>query len=199
GGGWKDSSSQLWAGKSLLEGAEGGSSCPQALSKLSWATFGGFGGGGGACTAGGGGGGYRGGDAALTDDITAGGQDGISFVNPMGEIFLQPLAAMESHGECEIKVQLNCSHCQTQSCKRDEDTQLIICLCHNEEVLASDNVTCTAPQGLAPEGQLSLSLILAVVASTVVTVIILTCASLTLSKRLFQFCVDSVPSTFHRL
>ncbi|CAB1330715.1 unnamed protein product, partial [Coregonus sp. 'balchen'] len=184
GGGWKDSSSQLWAGKSLLEGAEGGSSCPQALSKLSWATFGGFGGGGGACTAGGGGGGYRGGDAALTDDITAGGQDGISFVNPMGEIFLQPLAAMESHGECEIKVQLNCSHCQTQSCKRDEDTQLIICLCHNEEVLASDNVTCTAaPQGLAPEGQLSLSLILAVVASTVVTVIILTCASLTLNYQ----------------
>uniref|UniRef100_A0A4W5MIB8 Tyrosine-protein kinase receptor n=1 Tax=Hucho hucho TaxID=62062 RepID=A0A4W5MIB8_9TELE len=181
GGGWKDSSSHLWAGKSLLEGAEGGSSCPQALSKLSWATFGGFGGGGGACTAGGGGGGYRGGDAALTDDITAGGQDGISFVHPMGEIFLQPLAAMESHGECEIKVQLNCSHCQTQSCKRDEDTRLILCLCHNEEVLASDNVTCTAAlQGLTPKGQLSLSLILAVVASTVVTGVILTCASLTI-------------------
>uniref|UniRef100_A0A8K9V8S9 Tyrosine-protein kinase receptor n=1 Tax=Oncorhynchus mykiss TaxID=8022 RepID=A0A8K9V8S9_ONCMY len=87
----------------------------------------------------------QGGDAALTDDITAGGQDGISFVHPMGEIFLQPLAAMESHGECEIKVQLNCSHCQTQSCKRDEDTRLILCLCHNEEVLASDNVTCTDP------------------------------------------------------
>ncbi|XP_055718821.1 tyrosine-protein kinase receptor-like [Salvelinus fontinalis] len=181
GGGWKDSSSHLWAGKSLLEGAEGGSSCPQALSKLSWATFGGFGGGGGACTAGGGGGGYRGGDAVLIDDITAGGQDGISFVNPMGEIFLHPLAAMESHGECEIKVQLNCGHCQTQSCKWDKDTQLIICLCHNEEVLASDNVTCTAAhQGLAPEGQLSLSLILAVVATIVVTVIVLTCASLTL-------------------
>lgn len=56
-----------------------------------------------------------------------------------------------------------------------------------------------AHQGLAPEGQLSLSLILAVVATIVVTVIVLTCASLTLSKRLFQFCVDSVPSTFHRL
>uniref|UniRef100_A0A6Q2ZBB0 Tyrosine-protein kinase receptor n=1 Tax=Esox lucius TaxID=8010 RepID=A0A6Q2ZBB0_ESOLU len=87
--------------------------------------------------------GAAGGDAALTDDITAGGQDGISFIHPMGEIFLQPLAAMESHGDCEIKVQLNCSHCQTQSCKRDEDTRLILCLCHDEEVLASDNVTCT--------------------------------------------------------
>ncbi|XP_010877406.2 leukocyte tyrosine kinase receptor isoform X2 [Esox lucius] len=180
GGGWKDISSLPWAGKSLLEGAEGGSSCPQALSKLSWVTFGGFGGGGGACTAGGGGGGYRGGDAALTDDITAGGQDGISFIHPMGEIFLQPLAAMESHGDCEIKVQLNCSHCQTQSCKRDEDTRLILCLCHDEEVLASDNVTCTAPQGLAPDSQLSLSVILAVVASTVVMAVVLTCASLTL-------------------
>lgn len=61
GGGWKDNPSpHLTAGKSLMEGAVGGSSCPLALSKLGWSTFGGFGGGGGACTAGGGGGGYRG-------------------------------------------------------------------------------------------------------------------------------------------
>ncbi|XP_015194744.2 tyrosine-protein kinase receptor [Lepisosteus oculatus] len=180
GGGWKDVTKYLWGGRSLLEGAEGGSSCPQALSKLAWATFGGFGGGGGACTAGGGGGGYRGGDAAPTDDITADGQDGISFVNPIGEMYLQPLAAMESHGEAEIKVQLNCSHCQSESCKRDEDTKLILCLCHNDEVLASDNVTCTAPRGPAPEGHLSLPLILVVVVSTVVTGIVLACASLTL-------------------
>lgn len=33
-----------------------------------------------------------GGDAALTDDITADGQSGVSFIHPMGEIFLQPLA-----------------------------------------------------------------------------------------------------------
>lgn len=130
GGGWKDSqSSHLKAGKSLAEGAEGGSSCSLALSKLSWSTFGGFGGGGGACTAGGGGGGYRGnvchplttshsehcgvltlgcdtddphflagGDAALKDEITSDGQNGISFIHPMGEIFLQPLA-----GETGIK------------------------------------------------------------------------------------------------
>lgn len=55
--------------------------------------------------------------------------------------------AMESHGECEIKVQLNCSHCQTQSCKRDEDTHLVLCLCDDEEVLASDNVTCIGALG----------------------------------------------------
>ncbi|XP_034419408.1 leukocyte tyrosine kinase receptor [Cyclopterus lumpus] len=185
GGGWKDRPSpHLEAGKSLVEGPEGGSSCSLALSKLSWSTFGGFGGGGGACTAGGGGGGYRGGDAALTDEITADGQNGISFIHPMGEIFLQPLAAMESHGECEIKVQLNCSHCQTQSCKRDEDTHLILCLCDgDDEVLASDNVTCVstiASQGPALQGQMSTSLILAVVVSTIASGIALICTSVIL-------------------
>uniref|UniRef100_A0A8C9YST6 Tyrosine-protein kinase receptor n=1 Tax=Sander lucioperca TaxID=283035 RepID=A0A8C9YST6_SANLU len=169
GGGWNESPSpHVRAGKSLVEGGEGGSSCPLALSKLSWSTFGGFGGGGGACTAGGGGGGYRGGDAAPTDEITADGHNGISFIHPMGEIFLQPLAAMESHGECEIKVQLNCSHCQTQSCKRDEDTPLILCLCDDDEVLASDNVTCVGP---ALHSQMSTSLILAVVVSTITLVL----------------------------
>lgn len=68
GGGWKDTQSpHLRAGKSLVEGAEGGSSCPLALSKLDWTTFGGFGGGGGACTAGGGGGGFRGKTTCLDD------------------------------------------------------------------------------------------------------------------------------------
>ncbi|XP_051578494.1 tyrosine-protein kinase receptor-like [Myxocyprinus asiaticus] len=181
GGGWSDSSYLPWAGKSLVEGGQGGSSCPQALSKLGWATFGGFGGGGGACTAGGGGGGYRGGDAPLFDGITADGQDGISFVHPMGKIFLQPLAAMESHGEAEIKVFLNCSHCQTQSCKRDEDTRLIFCLCDNNEVLAPDNVTCTVVSlGSLADGPPSLIFILAVIASTVITGVVLICASLTL-------------------
>lgn len=33
-----------------------------------------------------------GGDAALTDEITADGQAGISFIHPMGEIFLHPFA-----------------------------------------------------------------------------------------------------------
>lgn len=34
----------------------------------------------------------KGGDAALTDELTADGQNGVSFIHPMGEIFLQPLA-----------------------------------------------------------------------------------------------------------
>lgn len=200
GGGWKDSPSpHLTAGKSLVEGALGGSSCPQA--KPGWSTFGGFGGGGGACTAGGGGGGYRGGDAALTDAITADGQNGVSFIHPMGEMFLQPLAAVEGPGECEIRVQLNCSHCQTQSCKREGETQFIICLCFNDELLASDNVTCvnSVDRALPTPGPLSTTLILAVLVSTVASGIALVCASVILSKRLLQLCAQSVPSSFHRL
>uniref|UniRef100_A0A3B4WSJ9 Tyrosine-protein kinase receptor n=1 Tax=Seriola lalandi dorsalis TaxID=1841481 RepID=A0A3B4WSJ9_SERLL len=166
GGGWKDSPSPyLRAGKSLVEGAEGGSSCPLAQSKLSWSTFGGFGGGGGACTAGGGGGGYR------------------VCVLLRACVYVCTLfpPAMESHGECEIKVQLNCSHCQTQSCKRDEDTHLILCLCEEDEVLASDNVTCiAAPQGPAPQGPMSTSLILAVVVSTIASGIALICTGVIL-------------------
>lgn len=61
GGGWEDITHFSWAGKSLLEGGEGGSACHQALEKLQWTTSGGFGGGGGACTSGGGGGGFKGG------------------------------------------------------------------------------------------------------------------------------------------
>ncbi|XP_061751814.1 tyrosine-protein kinase receptor isoform X1 [Nerophis ophidion] len=185
GGGWKDSPvADPVAGGSLVEGAKGGAACDLAQSKLGWTTYGGFGGGGGACTSGGGGGGYRGGDAALTDDITADGRDGISFINPIGEIYLQPLAAMESHGECEIKVQLNCSHCQSQSCRRDEVTHLILCLCHADEFLAGDNVTCigtvAAPQVPPPQGHMSTTLILAVVTSTVVSGVALICAGVLL-------------------
>uniref|UniRef100_A0AAQ5X647 Tyrosine-protein kinase receptor n=1 Tax=Amphiprion ocellaris TaxID=80972 RepID=A0AAQ5X647_AMPOC len=135
--------------------------------------------------------GAAGGDAALTDEITADGQNGISFIHPMGEIFLQPLAAMESHGECEIKVQLNCSHCQTQSCKREEETHFILCLCDDDEVLASDNVTCI--------GTMSTSLILAVVVSTIASGLALVCASVILSKRLLQFLRGRLQSPEYKL
>ncbi|XP_077477591.1 tyrosine-protein kinase receptor [Stigmatopora argus] len=184
GGGWKDSlASNLVAGRSVVEGAHGGAACLLSQSKLGWSIYGGFGGGGGPCTAGGGGGGYRGGDAAKTDDIKADGRDGISFFNPSGEIYLQPLAAMESHGECEIKVQLNCSHCQSRSCKRDETTHLILCLCHDNKFLASDNVTCldsAASPAHLPQAQMSPMLILAVVTSTVVSGVALICAGVLL-------------------
>uniref|UniRef100_A0A4W3K807 Tyrosine-protein kinase receptor n=1 Tax=Callorhinchus milii TaxID=7868 RepID=A0A4W3K807_CALMI len=183
GGGWNDVTKLPWAGKSLTEGAEGGSACPQALEKLYWATHGGFGGGGGACTAGGGGGGYRGGDAAEVDELMADGLDGISFINPVGEIYIHPLAAMESHGEVDIRIHINCSHCEMDHCKRDLDSKQIQCLCENGKVLASDNVTCTGKEHIASteaSHHLSLSLVIALVTSTIVTGVFLTCAGLAL-------------------
>nr|XP_060616728.1 leukocyte tyrosine kinase receptor isoform X1 [Anolis sagrei ordinatus] len=178
GGGWEGATQVPWAGKSLLEGGEGGEACPQALQKLQWATSGGFGGGGGACTSGGGGGGYKGGHAFETDDITADGQDGVSFVNPIGEVFLSPLAVIESHGEVIIEVYVNCNHCQSGLCKRAPDTHLPICICQDDTVLASDNVSCIVLRGPILEGRLPLPLLLAVIAIVVVLGMALTCGSL---------------------
>ncbi|XP_042301306.1 leukocyte tyrosine kinase receptor isoform X2 [Sceloporus undulatus] len=178
GGGWEDITLFPWAGKSLLEGGEGGEACQKALVKLQWATSGGFGGGGGACTSGGGGGGYKGGHASETDDITANGQHGVSFVNPVGEVFLSPLAVIENHGEVVIEVYVNCNHCQSGICKQSPDSHLPICICGVGAVLASDNVSCTVLRGPILEGRLPLPLLLAVVAVVVVLGMALTCGSL---------------------
>ncbi|KAG9481348.1 hypothetical protein GDO78_010537 [Eleutherodactylus coqui] len=139
GGGWNDVTQLPWAGKSLLEGAEGGQSCYQARTSLQWETYGGFGGGGGPCTSGGGGGGYQGGDASQEDDISADGQDGVSFINPSGEMFLQPLAAMENDGEVFIELFLNCNHCKSGNCKKDNERR-VVCLCEHGTMLGSDNI-----------------------------------------------------------
>ncbi|XP_069771594.1 tyrosine-protein kinase receptor [Narcine bancroftii] len=180
GGGWNGITKFSWAGKSLMEGASGGSACPQALEKLGWATHGGFGGGGGACTSGGGGGGYTGGDASKIDHITADGKDGISFVNQVGEIYLHPLAAMESHGEAEIRTHINCSHCESDNCIRDKDSKKILCLCPGGKTLAQDDISCTVPGSVIPAGRLPSSFIIAVVTSTIITGVVLTCAGLAL-------------------
>uniref|UniRef100_A0A8D0G9D6 Tyrosine-protein kinase receptor n=1 Tax=Sphenodon punctatus TaxID=8508 RepID=A0A8D0G9D6_SPHPU len=91
-----------------------------------------------------------GGHVSEADDITADGQDGVSFLNPVGEIFLHPLAAMESHGEVDIHIYLNCSHCHSGNCKQDLNTNLPICICEMGAVLASDNITCTGKSGFLP-------------------------------------------------
>ncbi|XP_048340132.1 leukocyte tyrosine kinase receptor isoform X2 [Sphaerodactylus townsendi] len=184
GGGWEDITHFSWAGKSLLEGGEGGMACQQAVDKLQWATSGGFGGGGGACTSGGGGGGYKGGNASETDDITADGQYGLSFVNPIGEIFLRPLAVMESHGDVMIEIYLNCTHCQSGICKPGPDPSLPICICGIGTILANDNVSCTDIHGPIPEGHLPFPLILTVVAIIVVLGTALTCGSLSIVYHL---------------
>ncbi|KAM4690516.1 leukocyte tyrosine kinase receptor [Rhinophrynus dorsalis] len=178
GGGWSDITEFPWAGKSLEEGAEGGQPCYQAMARLQWATAGGFGGGGGACTSGGGGGGYQGGHTSELDDIFADGHDGISFLNPSGELFLQPLAGVESHGEVQIELFLNCSHCDSGNCKRDPSRRRVICLCQAGTVLANDNTTCIAPKGPVADRQLPLPLILAVLIATVILGVVFACGSL---------------------
>uniref|UniRef100_A0ACB8G4X8 Uncharacterized protein n=1 Tax=Sphaerodactylus townsendi TaxID=933632 RepID=A0ACB8G4X8_9SAUR len=144
--------------------------------------------------------GAAGGNASETDDITADGQYGLSFVNPIGEIFLRPLAGkifafshqlsillhsvMESHGDVMIEIYLNCTHCQSGICKPGPDPSLPICICGIGTILANDNVSCTDIHGPIPEGHLPFPLILTVVAIIVVLGTALTCGSLSIVYHL---------------
>ncbi|XP_043836301.1 leukocyte tyrosine kinase receptor isoform X4 [Dromiciops gliroides] len=163
GGGWRSGALSAQGGRSLLEGAEGGQGCPGAWAALRWAPTGGFGGGGGPCTAGGGGGGYRGGDTSETDDLWTDGEDGVSFVHPSSELYLHPLTVTENHGEVDIRLHLNCSHCPLKECHWKAELREAVCMCPEGTMLVGDNITCTAlPSPLSP---LILTMVL-VVAST---------------------------------
>ncbi|XP_057637321.1 leukocyte tyrosine kinase receptor isoform X1 [Chionomys nivalis] len=142
GGGWTSRAPSPQAGRSLQEGAEGGEGCAEAWATLRWAAAGGFGGGGGACSAGGGGGGYRGGDTSESDILWADGEDGVSFVHPSSELYLQPLAVTEGHGEVEIRKHPNCSHCASKDCQWQAELQVTECICPEGMELAADNITC---------------------------------------------------------
>ncbi|XP_058283500.1 leukocyte tyrosine kinase receptor isoform X1 [Hylobates moloch] len=178
GGGWTSRAPSPQAGRSLQEGAEGGRGCSEAWATLGWAAAGGFGGGGGACTAGGGGGGYRGGDASETDNLWADGEDGVSFIHPSSELYLQPLAVTENHGEVEIRRHLNCSHCPLRDCQWQAELQLAECLCPEGMELAVDNVTCMELH--KPPGPLVL--MVAVVATSTLS-LLMVCGVLILVKQ----------------
>nr|XP_055183676.1 ALK tyrosine kinase receptor [Nyctereutes procyonoides] len=171
GGGWNDNTSLLWSGKSLLEGATGGHSCPQAMKKWGWETRGGFGGGGGGCSSGGGGGGYIGGNAASNNDPEMDGEDGVSFISPLGILYTPALKVMEGHGEVNIKHYLNCSHCEGDECHMDPESHKVICFCDHGTVLAEDGVSCIVSP--TPEPHLPLSLVLSVVTSALVAALVL--------------------------
>ncbi|XP_063554549.1 leukocyte tyrosine kinase receptor isoform X2 [Gorilla gorilla gorilla] len=94
----------------------------------------------------GGRGGAAGGDASETDNLWADGEDGVSFIHPSSELFLQPLAVTENHGEVEIRRHLNCSHCPLRDCQWQAELQLAECLCPEGMELAVDNVTCMVKQ-----------------------------------------------------
>ncbi|XP_049640188.1 ALK tyrosine kinase receptor [Suncus etruscus] len=171
GGGWSDNTSLVWSGKSLLEGATGGHSCPQAMKKWGWETRGGFGGGGGGCSSGGGGGGYIGGNAASGNDPEMDGEDGVSFISPLGTLYTPPLKVMEGHGEVSIKHYLNCSHCEVDDCYMDPESHHVICFCDHGTTLAEDGVSCIVSPTREPH--LPLSLILSVVTSALVAALVL--------------------------
>ncbi|XP_031227393.1 leukocyte tyrosine kinase receptor isoform X4 [Mastomys coucha] len=142
GAGWTSRARSPQAGRSPREGAEGGEGCAEAWAALRWAAAGGFGGGGGACAAGGGGGGYRGGDTSESDLLWSDGEDGTSFVHPSGELYLQPLAVTEGHGEVEIRKHPNCSHCPFKDCQWQAEFWTAECTCPEGMELAVDNITC---------------------------------------------------------
>uniref|UniRef100_A0A2I3M8C7 Tyrosine-protein kinase receptor n=1 Tax=Papio anubis TaxID=9555 RepID=A0A2I3M8C7_PAPAN len=126
----------------------------------------------------GGTGGAAGGDASETDNLWADGEDGVSFIHPSSELYLQPLAVTENHGEVEIRRHLNCSHCPLKDCQWQAELQLAECLCPEGMELAVDNVTCMdLPNPPGP-----LVLMVAVVATSTLS-LFMVCGVLILVKQ----------------
>ncbi|XP_020325933.2 ALK tyrosine kinase receptor [Oncorhynchus kisutch] len=182
GGGWNDSNPGSLGGRPLILGGQGGQPCQ----KLGWKTRGGFGGGGGPCTSGGGGGGYRGGSTSEANDPKQDGDDGSSFTNPEGEIFLDALKGMESDGEVIICPVQNCSHCETGECHENEEGTM--CYCDEDLELAPDGVSCvnasTEVSLLPPQPSLShLALGLSVGTSALIAALLLAVSGVMIMYR----------------
>ncbi|ERE70789.1 ALK tyrosine kinase receptor [Cricetulus griseus] len=82
------------------------------------------------------------GDTSESDILWADGEDGISFVHPSSELYLQPLAVTEGHGEVEIRKHPNCSHCLFKDCQWQAELQMTECICPEGMELAVDGITC---------------------------------------------------------
>ncbi|XDA73792.1 hypothetical protein R6Z07M_004008 [Ovis aries] len=113
----------------------------------------------------------EGGNAASNNDPEMDGEDGVSFINPLGILYTPALKVMEGHGEVNIKHYLNCSHCEVDECHMDPESHKIICFCDHGTVLAEDGVSCIVSP--TPEPHLPLSLILSVVTSALVAALVL--------------------------
>ncbi|OPJ85744.1 hypothetical protein AV530_012314 [Patagioenas fasciata monilis] len=70
------------------------------------------------------------------------GEDGVSFINPIGTLYTPALKVTEGHGEVDIRLHLNCSHCEMDECRVDLETQKVICFCEPGTELAEDGVSC---------------------------------------------------------
>ncbi|XP_070091725.1 ALK tyrosine kinase receptor isoform X2 [Equus caballus] len=115
--------------------------------------------------------GAAGGNAASDNDPEMDGEDGVSFISPLGILYTPALKVMEGHGEVNIKHYLNCSHCEVDECHMDPESHKIICFCDHGTVLAEDGVSCIVSP--TPEPHLPLSLILSVVTSALVAALVL--------------------------
>ncbi|KAJ7414603.1 ALK tyrosine kinase receptor [Willisornis vidua] len=113
--------------------------------------------------------GAAGGNAAVDNDPEMDGEDGVSFINPIGTLYTPALKVTEGHGEVDIRLHLNCSHCEMDECRVDHETQKIICFCEPGTELAEDGVSCIAE----PVVHLPLSLVLSVLTSALVAVLML--------------------------
>nr|XP_025036773.1 ALK tyrosine kinase receptor [Pelodiscus sinensis] len=111
----------------------------------------------------------EGGNAAADNDPEIDGEDGVSFISPLGTLYTPALKVTEGHGEVAIKLHLNCSHCELDECRVDLETQKVICFCEPGTDLAADGVSCVADPG----AHLPLPLVLSVVTSTLVAALIL--------------------------
>ncbi|KAF7479846.1 hypothetical protein GHT09_008962 [Marmota monax] len=115
--------------------------------------------------------GAAGGNAASNNDPEMDGEDGVSFISPLGILYTPALKVMEGHGEVNIKHYLNCSHCEVDECHMDPESHKVICFCDHGTVLAEDGVSCIVSP--TPEPHLPLSLILSVVTSALVAALVL--------------------------
>uniref|UniRef100_A0A8V0YVQ8 Tyrosine-protein kinase receptor n=1 Tax=Gallus gallus TaxID=9031 RepID=A0A8V0YVQ8_CHICK len=86
--------------------------------------------------------GAAGGNAAEDNDPEMDGEDGVSFINPIGTLYTPALKVTEGHGEVDIRLHLNCSHCEMDECRVDLETQKVICFCEPGTDLAEDGVSC---------------------------------------------------------
>ncbi|KAG8013513.1 ALK tyrosine kinase receptor [Nibea albiflora] len=81
-----------------------------------------------------------GGNTSIENDPKHDGDDGTSFVGTDGEVFINPLKAMEGDGEVIISPVQNCSHCESGDCHESEGS--IVCYCDDGLTLAPDAVSC---------------------------------------------------------
>uniref|UniRef100_A0A8B9EAN4 Tyrosine-protein kinase receptor n=1 Tax=Anser cygnoides TaxID=8845 RepID=A0A8B9EAN4_ANSCY len=85
---------------------------------------------------------------AEDNDPEMDGEDGVSFINPIGTLYTPALKVTEGHGEVDIRLHLNCSHCEMDECRVDPETQKVICFCEPGTELAEDGVSCVVTSAL---------------------------------------------------